>query len=223
MWTAGRSFLKMFLLDLTTSRKNWIVCILAGLAVISIFEWTNAEFNSFFSFLIFVFSTNVMAFLIFSESSRDLITKQYYLIPVHITLKYFSKFFLSIVIFPLLFFVLTIAVFEFWILIAEPVVPKSWFLFLNRLPSTFWAVWFFSQSISLLLGIAFKREKTMYAISVYFGLLFLSLPFVTIIGLSDFKSPEAAKHFFTQIAFSLVAISLLLLVFSYFLFKRRQL
>jgi len=217
------SFLKMIQLELKTNKKNWAIYLTVGVLSILVFELSNEEFYSFFSLLIFIFSTNALTLSLFSESSGSLITRQYYLLPVHANIKFFSKLILSFVVFPLLLSALTIVIIELWHLLIEPSIKKLWVQFLTRLPTTFLSFWLFSQSASALLGVLFKRKNTIYALSVYIGLILLTLPFWVIIGLSDFKSPEAANNFFTKLSLSLVVISFLVLVFSYIKFRRRRL
>lgn len=228
-------FIQMLKFEAKSNQKMWIITTAIGVALLALTNLTNSSLFKPLSLYLLYFITLIFTLLSYQESTNKQSMSMYHLIPVDQSVKFAVKIVISLIVFPLLFFVLY-ELFTFWGSLLHPIDRPLggnaviWDLLLSHnLLKVYIVSWLFSQSLSTLLAIVFKKFKVLYAMLVFYGLQILIAPIfalVTFVSKNGVELNSPNRHPSNPLAWVVVlavVVSIVLYGISYMRFIRRKL
>ncbi|MGE5457781.1 MAG: hypothetical protein ACM3RX_05455 [Methanococcaceae archaeon] len=229
------SFIKMLRFEYKSNFTLWAYLLILAFSVLAIFFYAMSNSSFIFGirslyFILFFLITWLFTLYSYQESTSSQSMQMYHLISVSRNVKFFSKQFITLLVFPIMIIagtVILVSVINIFNLGKENVelMPHDEKILLWIL------VWILGNSISTLLAIVFKKNKILYAMLTYFvGKIVLGI--VVLILIYALKSNGSIDSF--QFSSDLTSwepigytgIFILSAIFygvSYYLFFRRQL
>jgi len=228
-------FIQMLKFEAKSNRKMWIITTAIGVALLALTNLANSSLFKPLSFYLLFFITLVITLLSYQESTNKQSMSMYHLIPVDKSVKFAVKIVISLIVFPLLFLMLY-ELFTFLGSLLHRFDRQSgnntiiWDLLLSQnLLKVYLVFWLFSQSLSTLLAIVFKKFKVLYAMLVFYGLQILIAPIFALVTFVSKNGPELdspnrhPSNPLTWVVILAVVASIVLYGISYRLFIRRKL
>lgn len=228
-------FIQMFKFEAKANKKMWIIVTAIGVALLALANLANSSLFKPLSLYLLVFITLIFTLLSYQESTNKQSMSMYHLIPVDQSVKFAVKIVITLIVFPLLF----LALYELFTFLGSLLHPIDrqpgdnaviWDLLLSQNLLKFYILfWLFSQSLSTLLAIVFKKFKVLYAMLVFYGLQILMAPFFALVTFVFKSGPELNspnRHPSNPLAWVVVlavVVSIVLFGISYRRFIRRKL
>jgi len=227
-------FIKMLRFELKSNYMMWVFNLLVSISLILMFVlWISNNSNpqgiKDIYLILFVLVTWLFTLNSYQESTRSQTMQMYHLIPVSRNVKFWSKQFITFLVFPI-------------ILISATFIFVSVVTFLKEMDQPFeiwpdsqkailWLIiWILGHSISTFFAIIFKKNKVLYSILTYFVVKFASaivmIVFIFVFKSMDFQNSfqNSQNNLFEIIGLmGAVILSTIFYGISYHLFFRRQL